>query len=366
MSDLPNPLRDRMEARKKAEAEGTPESIKDRLGKGMGVPAPKSGKNDMLRLFLVGALLLIVVGGMMFVKMYEKKPPSKEETDAARQSLPKIELLPEDQSRWDGFHEKFQDTGDAVDVNSPEFLYFVDRMTRLYTKDKVREMAIADRDQLLARWEKAYNKKAEYPNATLNRMMWDHPNAARGKFFKVSGQLIEIYPEVINTANPNNVKDMWMGIVRDNQTGKPVHFYTAELPKAADGKPFKQKEVHERDIRYKVLDNVYCEIEGIFLKIRPYESMRQTSRGGYVQREAAILIAGSFRELPPPPSPVNVGEYVVKGVALVAIVIGAIVLVTYMLTRKYNKDDDMRIKLGLARMKRARTGGELDWKSIAE
>lgn len=365
MSDLPNPLRDRLEAKRQAEGEGKPLSIKERLGQGMGGPAPKTGKGDMMRLVFVGLLLVIVVAALLVVKGYEKKPMSPADAVKARANLPKVEALPDDDSRWDGFHQKFKDSGDAVDINSAEFLYFVDRMTRLYTKDKVREMAISDREQLLGRWEKAYGHKPEYPNATLNRMMWDYPHASRGKFFKISGQLVEIYPEVINTPNPNGVKDMWMGIMRDSQTGKPVHFYTTELPKAADGKLFPQKEVKEGNVTYRVLDNVWCEVEGIFLKIRPYESMRPMTRGGYVQREAAILMAGSFRELPPPPTPVNVGQYVVMGVSLMAVIIGVIILVTYFMTRKYNRDNDMRIKLGLARMKRQRVG-EAEWKTIVE
>lgn len=369
MNDLPNPLRDRREAEKARQKDDKPISFKELLGKRMMPTSPRRTRGDMIRLALVAILLLVVIGGMVFVKTMEVTKPLPKDEAERRAKLQKIETLPEDDLRWDGMQQQFKDNGDPVDVNSKEFLYFVDIIKRQYTKDKVHEQTLADREVLLARREKAYGEKTEYPNATLNRMMWDYPQISRGKFFKITGQLIEIYPEVINTPNQNNVKDMWMCVMRDAQTARPVHFYTAQIPLNAEGKPFAEKLIEEKDVKYKVLDNAWCEIEGIFLKVRPYESMRAMTRGGNQQREAAVVMAGTFRELPPPPKPPDVGRAVAMGVALVAVIMGSVILVGVLIARKYYRSTDMRLKLAINRIRRekaAASATEPDWKSIEE
>jgi hypothetical protein len=343
-------------------------SVRERLGGGVG-GSESRGKNrgDMIRLAAVGFILLLVVLGLVAVKFYEVKKTGSADKRSA--NLPRIEVQPDDSLRFDGQVDRFKDNGDAVDINSKEFLFLVDGLMRHFNADKIREQADKDYKDLLERWQKA-NGPSQYPQSQVLRMMWDYPEVSRGKFFRISGQLVEIYPEVVNTSTSSGIKDMWMCVMRDARTGRPVHFYTYAKPATRDGRPFPTKRVTDRDRTYELLDNIWCEIEGVFLKIRPFESLRELPRGGSQQREAAILIAGAFRELPAPPKPPDVGRYVAIGVALAAVVFGILVLVCVLIVRRHGKSDDMRIKLGLARMARARAAkeaaGESDWKSIEE
>jgi hypothetical protein len=372
MVNLPNPLRDRFERERENREGDKPESIRDRLGRGMGTgPARRTSKGDMLRLAIVGLLLIVVIGGLVVAKMYELTPGSKTAEERPGVQRPTIATTTEDDLRWDGMHLQFKDGPDPVDVNSDAFGYFIEAFKRQYTPEKIRELAQTDHKSLLDRWEKANQETSRFQETTVNRMMWDYSNVCRGKFFKIRGRLIRIYPEVINRTNPSGVKDMWMCVVQDMATYRPIHFYTLEKPKAADGKPFAWKKVKdgipENAREFEVVDSAWCEIEGVFLKSRPFESEHET-RKGFEKREAAILFAGTFRELPPPIQPSEIGKNVAIGVALVAVVLGVVVLICVLAARRHAKAGDMRLKMALSRIQRNKSaeGDAGDWKSIEE
>jgi len=65
----------------------------------------------------------------------------------------------------------------------------------------------------------------------LARMKWDYPDVSRGKYFRVEGQLIEIYTERINVEGPDLPKFCYLGVLKDRVTGGAVHFYTPTMPK---------------------------------------------------------------------------------------------------------------------------------------
>jgi hypothetical protein len=337
MIELPNPLRDRRNARQREE--GKPLSIRERLSQGMGPSVPKRFRKELIGVLLLGGLLIIVVLGLVVAKVYDAGFQRSTDTADRRAKLVPIELHPDDASRWDGRHLDLKDDAHAPEPASVE--YFIDRLHRVYGREKTAEMVLSDRKQMLERWEAAHGQVPTYPEATAQRVMWDYPSIARGKFFRSSGLLLDFRPES---------GGLWKGALRDAQTGGQVHFYMKDRPSSLPEKgPY---------------ENIWCEIQGILLKIQSIEGPAPSPQRKHVPPGAAVLAAGTFREVPSP-VPANLGRTIILGVLLVGSVIGAVLFAGFLLTRKYNRNIDMRIKLGLARMKRARTD-EPDWKSIAE
>jgi hypothetical protein len=191
----------------------------------------------------------------------------------AREVPPVAAALP----GWDGLEERFSDSELATDLDSAEFAGMIARAEK-WTPEEI-SRAIAE-------------------NAESARAMWERPQKVRGRWFRLSGQLVEIYPEV--TTAEGRPRDLWMVVMRDSDTREPVHFYMAERPARAGGGPFPRKEVRDGNSTYGIIDGVWVEVQGVFLRRRRFETLRMKPDGTPLVKEAAVLIVRGFRELPAP------------------------------------------------------------------
>lgn len=382
MGDFRNVFRERMD-REEEGGGGRPEV---RLRRPSPQFAGGIGRGAWTSLAASGILLMfgLAIGILSYAGFLG--PRTQEAGYQGKRNVPPIPLTVDDDLRWEG--KKFSDDSAETDIQGLLFWHFLDRIWRLYggardlspadrstaepkvvnaiyetLQAKGRELVERDRVDLLKRREQAYQGIKSQPRGIewqLAWMLFDHPEVSRGKFFRVEGSLLLLYPQVIQRDPP---VPLTLAVIQENQTRQPVHCYLlqpAVLPPEAEVKEI----VGADNLKYRLVTRTYVQMEGVFLRLRKdYE----TGDGG--RKTAAVFLATGFRVIPPPPRPPSITD----DMAVMLIVAFAAMLllgvVAYFAVRR-GANRSLRIEIGKARFGRAAKEavrqGPSDWRTIEE
>lgn len=368
--------------KKPAESMSMVERLQARSKAGGG--AARDHSKDLMRLVLIVVAVLVVLGGMVYLNTLGSKFTAPRPAPYTKPKSTQIPTMTEDDLRWDGMHLKFPDSLEEpdpaaeIDVNDPKFHHLLVALNKMPI-ETIQKGIENDGESLLRRYEDTTGEKPRFPRITLARMPWDYPAVSRGKYFRVEGRLLEIYPLRVNFDSPNLPKDVYMGVIEDQITRKAIHFYIAEQPRRRDGSRFDTRPVKSPDGRvYHLIDKAWVQVEGIFINLRMYESVHFEGRKP-VRQIGANFIARSCSELPPPPPPADIGGGLLVILGIVGVIIGGLVILANVMGRRYSSGS-LRVRTAMLRQERRRAVGgtgaaavgparappAVDWKSIQE
>ncbi len=314
-------------------------------------PAPRrpelSGR-DWARIYVMGGVLFLVVGTMLYMKKMTdalaraKERPGPGQVDYVMRDRPaegaqdapgpgeipdgekKVVQVPAPQGEEGlSFRElaaPFQDGEGKIVKETQEFITLVSAFLNSVTREGL--------------------AKKVRPELTADQAYRD-PAAHRGEVLRVYGRLIQIYTERIDATTPDNVEFVYHGIMQEYLTNRTVCFYMPERPlDPATGKPVAFNTDRKQSGEF-ITD--WVEVEGIFLRQYDYPSQNVDAKGQTVHARAAALFVKTLRIANKPEfsDPRGPFVFIVGGLG---VLIAAIVVVAGVMARKYGAGT-MRAKM---------------------
>ncbi len=325
-------------------------------------PPEKAGPREWARLYVMGMVLCMCIGMMIYTKKLatprvKKDKPGPEQIDyqikdelrkksqaeapadpqegpeRAKREVP-IQPLPKDGViDLKELARPFRDGQEKPVKESPEFINLMNAVLNGVTSDSVSQRV--------------------NPNVTANDAYLE-PAKHRGEVIKAFGRLIFIYTERLDCTTPNNVEYVYLGVLQDWPKNRTVYFYMPDKPKdPKTGEPLKFN-TYER--RGQTFYDDWIEVEGVFLRTYDYEGQKweETDRPPWVK--ASVLFAKNLR-LAPRPQMKDSRSGFILGVAIFAGLAVTIVIVAGIMTRKYGKGS-IRDKMFSIKRAKAKERGE--------
>ena len=308
---------------------------------------PGMGMRDWARLYVMGFVLLVIIGGMVFMSDAGKprknkarpgpgisiepvatqtapESPAAEEEEKIEVELTELPTPGEGEIDFRALAAPFKDGRDAQVKETPEFVSLL--------KVFINQVAYGD----LA--------KRINPTVTADQAYRD-PGKHRGEVFRVRGRLIKDYPERFNATIPENLEIVYLWVMQERPTGRTVCFYTAEKPR--DPETGNLLEFNASLYSGKELLTDWIEIEGVFLRQYDYAAQYKNRDGEDVQNGSALMFVKDFRIVERAKSidTRTPFAFIVLGLG---VVIAAIVLVAGVMSRKYGSGT-IRMKMHAVR-----------------
>jgi len=313
-------------------------------------PPPGGNPREMTRIYIMALVFVMTVGTMIYMKKVavpsakkekpagdavgysiqgdarQGRPEAGQETpapDPERRVKKELPLPPLPKDGVVDFKElaaPFQDGRQKPVKETPEFIGLLNVFLTFVTPESI---------------SKRVNPEVSVDRAYLA------PEKHRGEVLRAYGRLIYIYTERLDVTTPNNMEYVYLGILQEYPKNRTVYFYMAEKPR--DPKTGEPIEFKSHLWKGQTIFDDWVEVEGVFLRTYDYPGQKLSEQDPDPLTKSVVLFVKNLKVSHKPQYADHRAGFIF-GVAALAVVVVAIVIVAGIMTRKYNTGS-LRMKL---------------------
>lgn len=256
----------------------------DRL-KAQLIRSAPANKFPTLKLLLLSVIFIIIASVIIVMREFEVKAKP-----GGKQNMPpkvKLPLLKDEPIVFEEYIKYFRNT--HINSNDRRLINLLHKYESAYDNDSIAvKVAEGDAAKLVKRYEEYYGTEVKNTEEFLGRLIFDTPEVAVGKFFTITGRLLQLYPEKLVSKPDFFGKDfIYFAVVDSDSSKQPCWVYLTEKPEQI----FKTSTLKTGE---EYIENTRCRITGLLVKLQDYETQDPKVK----TNTAAVFVARRLTVLP--------------------------------------------------------------------